>query len=142
MIGWPKRGGTASGGGGGGGGGDPQPPSQTEEIVGIAGVALPALKCLYEGPDGRVYPLSNTDSLNIDAFIGISKTSGNSGDAVKIKRGGILDVTGLGLLRGRVFCGHNGALTSTPPTTGYDLLVGYVMSGGRMSVAFEAPIKL
>lgn len=136
MIGWPKRGGAPGGGGG------QQPPSPVEEVTGTAGTSISALKCLYEGADGLVYPLDYTDASNIDAFIGISETAGGIGDSIKIKRGGILDVTGLGLSRGRVFCGGSGALTSTPPVVGYDLLVGYVMSGGRMSVAFEAPIKL
>jgi hypothetical protein len=107
-----------------------------------AGETISALRAVYEAADGKLYHLDSSDGANIDSYSGISLTAANEGSGVSVQKNGLLIASGLGLTRGRVFCGASGVLTNTPPSTGYDLLIGYIVSGDRLVLTDQDPITL
>lgn len=108
-----------------------------------AGQPLPALCVVWEDAAGRVWPLSASDGAHIDQLAGLSLTAaGNAGDELRLTRAGVVNAAGLGLSPGRVWLGEQGRLTQTPPASGFDVLVGYALSGQRLALAFMPAIAL
>ena len=107
-----------------------------------AGATISALTVVWEDSLGIVRPVSNTDAAYIDLIAGITVTSASTGGTVTVQRSGALDLTGLGLGTGRAWLGANGRLTQVPPTSGYDVLAGYVTSDQRIYIDFSEAIYL
>lgn len=108
----------------------------------LAGEIIPALKVVWEDVDNKVYLLDYKDNLHIDLIAGISVTSAGTLNEITIQREGWLDIEGLGLDVGNVWLGINGSLTQIPPDTGFDVLVGYVVSDDRLYLNFQDNIFL
>ena len=107
-----------------------------------AGAVISALVVLYEDELGNVYPLSNSDGLNVDRISGLSITAALPGEMVRVQRMGVVDSTGLSLSAGRVFLGSNGALTQAAPIGDFDILIGYATADQRLYLTFSEPITL
>lgn len=109
----------------------------------VAAAPLSALVVVWESPTGEVLPLDYRDADHIDLIAGITTTAAQvAGDSVQVQLAGLLDVSGLGLVPGRVWLGAAGALTQTPPADGFDVLVGRVVSGQRLYLSFTDHIHL
>jgi hypothetical protein len=99
---------------------------------GIAGETISALRAVWEDSDGHLYLLDAHDAAHIDLFAGVSLTAALLGESLLIQRFGTLDATGLNLVPGPVWLGLNGALTQSPPETGFDLYLGAAISASRL----------
>ena len=106
-----------------------------------AGQRLSALRAVYE-VDGMVYPLDHTDAANIDLMVGLTLTAAEEGAAINIQASGPLDDAGWHWTPGRLWLGADGTLTQTPPTTGFNLLVGAAVSSTRIILNLQDPIEL
>lgn len=108
----------------------------------IASVTISALRIVWEAADGTIRPLDYRDADNITRLVGIAIGSGDTGVTIAIQRSGPLDAAGLGLTPGLVWLGIDGALTQTPPTDGYDVLIGYVVAPSRLYLDIQPPVDL
>ncbi|MDY0071810.1 MAG: hypothetical protein RBR77_04090 [Thauera sp.] len=104
---------------------------------------LSALRVVWEDESGTVRELDYRDGEHIDLISGLTITSASeTGEVVTVQRAGPLDIAGLGLTPGRVWIGIDGALTQTPPSDGYDVLVGYATAESRLYLDFSDCIQL
>ncbi len=110
-------------------------------LVRPAAATVSALRLVSEGADG-VRHLDPTDAASVAGMLGISITAGDAGAAISIKAGGSIDDAGWSWSPGFVFAGPNGALTQAPPTTGWEIVVGYAPSPTRLNLTFDEPVKL
>jgi hypothetical protein len=106
-----------------------------------AGVNLSALRAVYE-LDGLVRPLGADDAVHIDLLLGITLTAAQAGEPVNVQRLGAIEDSGWNWVPGRVYLGANGALTQTPPASGFDLLIGSATSPTRIALNLQDPISL
>lgn len=107
----------------------------------IAGETLSALRAVYE-LDGVVRYLDPQDGDHIDLMLGLTLTAATPGAPVNIQRSGPIDDAGWGLTPGAVWLGPAGTLTQTPPSDGYDVLIGAAMSATRLTLNIQDPITL
>lgn len=107
--------------------GKPGPPGPAggSSVERTAAESLSALTIVWEDADGKVSALDNKDAAHIDMLCGLTITATPSaGEAVLVQLSGAVDISGLGLVPGRVWLGPNGTLTQTPPEDGFDVLIG------------------
>lgn len=107
-----------------------------------AGETLSALKAVWEDADGAVWALDAHDAEHIELYVGLTLTSADEGEAIKVQRVGALDADGLNLTPGRVWLGDDGALTQTPPSSGISLCLGAATAGSRLTLSPARPIYL
>lgn len=117
-------------------------PAGGSAFIRIAGEPISALRAVYELPSGAVHPLSADDAEHIDLLAGITITSASAGQEITVQRSGPLDASGLNLQPGRVWLGMDGALTQTPPATGFDTLLGYATAEQRLYIDISETILL
>lgn len=129
--------------------GIPGPPGRTGEpgpaggaaVQRTAGTNLSALLAVYE-LDGVVRALSADDALHIDLLLGITMTAAQIGELVNVQTLGSIEDSSWSWMPGRIYLGANGALTQTPPTSGFDLLIGSATSPTRIALNLQDPISL
>jgi len=114
-----------------------------ESTVRTAGQVLSALRVVYER-SGRVYLLDPTDpfSQDVQFMLGITVSAAQEGEDVVIQRGGTIDQAGWTWSEGLIFVGPAGLMTQTPPTVGWELVVGFAPEATRLNIDFDEPIKL
>lgn len=125
------------------------PPGRTGEpgpaggaaVQRTAGTNLSALLAVYE-LDGVVRALSADDALHIDLLLGITMTAAQIGELVNVQTLGSIEDSSWSWMPGRIYLGANGALTQTPPTSGFDLLIGSATSPTRIALNLQDPISL
>ena len=110
-------------------------------LVRPAAATVSALRLLSEGADG-VRHLDPADAASVAGMLGISITAGDAGSAISIKAGGSIDDVGWSWSPGFVFAGPNGLLTQSPPTSGWEIVVGHAPSATRLNLTFDEPVKL
>lgn len=106
-----------------------------------AGETLSALRAVYE-LDGQVFALDHHDTEHIDLLLGVTLTAADQGQPINVQRLGAIDDDGWNWQPGRVWLGAAGALTQTPPTDGYDVLIGAAVASGRLLLNLQDPIEL
>lgn len=122
--------------------GQPGPAGDTT-VSRIAGMPISALIVVWENPAGEVRGLDYRDVDHIDLIAGIATTAApDAGATVQVQLLGVVDISGLGMVPGRVWLGPNGTLTQSPPADGFDVLVGRVVSGQRLYLSFTDYINL
>ncbi len=118
-------------------------PAGDATFLRISAGPLSALHAVWEDATGVVHLLDYRDADHIDLLAGITVTAaGAAGQPVTVQRSGVLDAAGLGLAPGRVWLGIDGALTQAPPTDGFDVLLGNVVSPDRLILNLQDPINL
>lgn len=120
--------------------GIPGPPGGTV-LQRKAGEVISALRAVYE-LDGSVFYLDPEDSGHVDLLLGIAITSAPSGQLLNVQRAGVLDDLSWRWAPGPVWLGPLGSLTQSPPTAGYDLLIGSAVSATRINLNLQDPIEL
>lgn len=116
-------------------------PAGGASVQRTAGSGLSALRAVYE-LDGLVRALGADDAVHIDLLLGITLTAAQAGEPVNVQRLGAIEDSGWNWVPGRVFLGANGALTQTPPTSGFDVLIGSATSPTRIELNLQDPISL
>jgi len=116
-------------------------PAGGASVQRTAGANLSALVAVYE-LNGAVHALGADDALHIDLLLGITLTAAQAGDPVNVQRLGAIEDIAWNWVPGRVYLGANGALTQTPPTGGFDLLIGSATSPTRIALNLQDPISL
>jgi hypothetical protein len=116
-------------------------PAGGASVQRTAGSNLSALLAVYE-LGGVVRALSADDAVHIDLMLGITLTAAQAGEPVNVQRLGAIEDSGWNWEPGRVFLGANGALTQTPPTSGFDVLIGSATSPTRIALNLQDPISL
>lgn len=106
-----------------------------------AGQALSALRAVYE-LDGQVFYLDYRDATHIDLLLGITLTAAQPSAPINVQRSGSLEDAGWSWTPGPVWLGVDGALSQTPPSDGYDVLLGAAVSATRITLNLNAPIEL
>lgn len=119
----------------------PPGPSGGAAVQRLAGSELSALRAVYE-LDGYVYPLDCRDSVHIDLLLGVTLTAADPGQPVNVQRSGVLDDAGWSWTPGRVWLGIDGRITQTPPTDGFDVLIGAATSATRITLNLTETIEL
>jgi hypothetical protein len=109
---------------------------------GVAGEAISALRALWRDDDGRMYLLDAADAAHIELYAGIAVNSALPDEAVRAQRSGMLEADGLSLVPGPVWLGAGGALTQTPPESGFDLYLGFSTEEHRLLLSPTEPIEL
>lgn len=83
----------------------------------VAGESISALRCITTNGSGQaVY--ATPDTLANAVVIGISTTSGSSGETITVKTTGELSDASWNWTKGSIYLGANGALTQTAPSGG------------------------
>lgn len=107
-----------------------------------ASAALSALRVVYES-EGAVAPADPADEYQVGQIVGLTvSAAGAAGVQVDIQSSGAVDDAGWSWTDGPVFLGADGALTQTPPTAGWEVVVGWPLSPTRLNLTFDEPILL
>lgn len=107
-----------------------------------AASVLSALRVVYE-VGGAVAPADPHDADQVGAVVGLAVTAASAaGTLVDIQTRGAVDDAGWNWTDGPVFLGADGALTQTPPTAGWEVVVGWPLSPTRLNLTFDEPILL
>lgn len=104
--------------------------------------ALSAMRVVWEGETGAVSVLDSSDEDHIDLLCGLTLTATSDAGQVTVQRTGAVDDLAWNWTLGRVYLGADGALTQSPPSTGFDVLVGVAVSPTRLILNFQDPIEL
>ena len=81
----------------------------------------------------------DADKVNI---IGIAEDTGAIGDSINVKPNGLIEnLTGISA-GASLFLGTSGAITMSYPNTGYSVRLGFGLSGTKMILEPDQPIKL
>lgn len=106
-----------------------------------AGEPISALRVVYENSDGEVLHLDPTAEAQVYTTLGVAVTAG-SGD-IRVRRYGAIEDAGWNWTpESLVFAGPTGTLTQTPPTSGFEVVVGYAPTPTRLILVFDAPVQL
>lgn len=103
---------------------------------------LSALLIVWEDEQGVVRPLDCNDEDHIDLMCGITLTAASGPGSVSVQCLGPVDDDNWNWSPGRVYLGANGSLTQTPPSGGFDVLVGVAVSATRVLLSLTDPIEL
>lgn len=87
----------------------------------IAGTSISALRCITTDANGEA-KYATPDTLANALVIGISTTSGNTGDTIVVKTSGQMTDASWSWTKGAIYLGANGTLTQTAPSAG-DIVV-------------------
>lgn len=118
-------------------------PAGGQAMERIAGVAISALRVVYEDALGRVFPLDAADDAHIFSILGIALTAADAGRPVSVQRSGFVGDDGWSWLQGqRLYLGAVGGLTTTPRNDGFDVLIGAALSPQRIALNIQDPIDL
>lgn len=119
--------------------------SQAEWLVieKIAGESISALRMVkFSDADTVVLANSNTSYSNAKA-IGIALSSASTGATVRVLIMGIIEDPFFTFpAETLLFLGVNGIITSTPPTSGYSVVIGEAPAVGVVSLSIREPIIL
>jgi hypothetical protein len=88
---------------------------------------------------GKVYLFDPTDESHYDKIIGISLNSAIINDPVNIITSGEMITSGL-TPDSQYYAGLGGVLTTTIPTTGVQVRVGYSIDSNKMFIKIQEPI--
>jgi membrane-associated protease RseP (regulator of RpoE activity) len=89
--------------------------------------------------EGKVYLFDPTDESHYDKIIGISLNSAILNDPVNIITSGEMITSGL-TPDSQYYAGLGGVLTTTIPTTGVQVRVGYSIDSNKMFIKIQEPI--
>ena len=120
----------------------PAGPSGATTFVRQSAGALSAMRIVWEDEAGVVFALDSADDGHIDLLCGITLTATSDAGPVTVQRTGAVDDSAWDWTPGRVYLGANGAPTQSPPTTGFDVLIGTAVSPTRIILNFQDPIDL
>lgn len=100
--------------------------------------SISALRCIIMR-GGAAYVASSDDASCANAICGVSKTAANAqGAEFVVQTGGVLEDASFDWQDDLpIFCGPDGRLTQTPPTSGFWQIVGVPISTTRMLINLQ-----
>lgn len=108
-----------------------------------AGETLSALVAVWEDEQGRVFALDQSDEDHVFCLLGLTLTAADAGQAINVQRSGVIDDDSWSWTPGqRIYLGAAGALTASPATTGFDVLIGTALSTRRIALNVQDPIEM
>ncbi|MFK3971123.1 hypothetical protein ACI2KS_10390 [Pseudomonas sp. NPDC087358] len=111
-----------------------------QTIICTAGETISALRVIYESQQ-LARPV-NPATESVYQALGLAITSGSIGTDINIQTQGFVDDSSWSWTEGHVWCGANGVLTQTPPTTGWDFIIGFATSATRLYIDLNEPVLL
>jgi hypothetical protein len=115
--------------------------SSVESFKKIASENISALKLVYADVL-NCYLADNSDELKT-SVIGVALNGANIGEEVEIKTSGELkDIFFNFSIGEKLFLGANGAITNTPPSSGYHVCIGHGLGSGAIFINIESEIVL
>lgn len=121
----------------------PPGPSGSPYMMFLADGPISGQRVVRPTTAGKVGYADSGTPTHANIVLGI--TTGAAGDSapVSVQTGGTLnEPTWAWAPEQPVFCGINGALTQTPPTAGFCLIVGIATSSTSITVGVKQPINL
>lgn len=95
------------------------------------------------GASGQLVPADSADTAMAPAVLGIITSAVEAGASVTVRAQGEVEESGWSWTPGQfIFCGADGVLTQTPPSSGFLLIVGWAMTPTRMFVRLMQPVYL
>lgn len=105
--------------------------------------SMSALRVVWEGSDGIVHALDKDDGDHVGLIAGLTITATGTAGSVVVQRAGPVDDDAWSwVTSGLIWLGDSGIPTQTPPTTGYDVQIGYAVSPTRIYLDIQPPINL
>ena len=126
----------------------PQGPAgeSSQATVATAGETLSALRIVYVNRStGKVRYADKDTAVHSHSVIGLTTEAVNLDEQVDIQTLGVVtDNSWSWNMSGdtSLYLGTNGALTQTPPTSGFSMKVGFAMSATKIYVRIETPVFL
>lgn len=106
----------------------------------IAGQALSALR-VVRMVDGSAVYANSSDASQAGQAVGVTTQAAASGAVVSVRRDGRMSDSSWNWTYGNpVYFNSTGALTQTPPSTGFVQVVGFPLGTTELIVGFEQPI--
>jgi hypothetical protein len=106
----------------------------------ISGEAINALRVVKIAA-GQAYRADAADPNDAQLLVGISITATSAaGQALTVRNDGPLSDAAWNWAQGVVYCGANGVLTQTPPSTGFVCEVGRVLAPDTILIDIQTPI--
>jgi hypothetical protein len=111
-----------------------------QTIVRTAGSTISALRVVYES-QAKVFAV-DPQTLSVFQALGLAITSATTGTDISIQTQGFIDDQSWSWTEGIVWCSPTGALTQTPPTSGWDFIIGFATSATRLYIDLNEPVLL
>ncbi|HCE43893.1 MAG TPA: hypothetical protein DET40_21670 [Lentisphaeria bacterium] len=106
----------------------------------LAGENISALRCIRGDSDGKAYVCSNLDAYTM---IGVTLTAASADSLISFRTNGLIEDSSWNWAENLpIYCGADGVLTQTQPTTGYAVYAGVPVSPRKMIVNIGNVIKL
>ncbi|MBE9178586.1 hypothetical protein IQ268_08445 [Oculatella sp. LEGE 06141] len=114
---------------------------ETEPI--IAAVALSALRMVAIDSNGNLIYADSSNLAQMFSVVGLVRSAVEAGAAVPVLVEGLFSDAAWNWIPGLpIFLGINGTLTQTPPTSGFLLMVGMVISPTQIFIQQQEPTQL
>lgn len=111
-----------------------------QTVVRIAGETVSALRVVFESQAHAFATDPATESVY--QTLGLAVTSATAGAELTIQTQGPIDDSSWNWAEGFVWCGPSGVLTQTPPTSGWDFIIGFATSATRLYIDLNEPVLL
>ncbi len=113
-----------------------------EEIAPVAAVALGGFKAVAFRDDGRVEPADHDHPAHVSRLAGVTLAAAEADTEARVCLDGPVRFNGWSWTPGApVFVGRSGALTQTPPKTGFVRHIGFASGRDSLLVRLEPPIR-
>lgn len=117
--------------------------SDPDAFVITAGENLGGGRAIVLETDGLAYYLDHTKAAHAHTFIGVTTGAVSSGGVVQLARAGTrVSDSGWNFVSGPVFAINPGIVTQTPPTSGFNLIIGGAISTDEIFIKPENPVFL
>jgi len=119
------------------------PVASADKISGVAGTNLSGHRVVIKDNDGKIYYADKDTPTHLWKVLGITFASALLGNTVNIEAfGRVVETSWAWVMGVPIFCGNNGILTQSPPSSGFSLILGTPMSATEMFVNIKQAIML
>jgi hypothetical protein len=107
-----------------------------------AGTALGGHRAVIADGAGQALYADQSDTSHIGKVIGITTVAAMQGAPIEITQAGEVIEPSWNWSPGKIFCGVNGLLTQTVPTSGFIQVIGIALAATKMLVDLQTPLNL
>lgn len=118
-------------------------PVTSFDFICRASSVIDSLKVVRSVSNDEVDIVDNTSSDDVHNIFGVSITkAGSVGSDLVVRTVGVVEDNSLSLSLGKVWLGVGGSLTQTPPTSGYNVVIGVAIAPNKLNINVQEPIRL